>query len=287
MRYSFYYDQLDDVMYDFLRTCCNCWDFDHLLENFTQGVGCLLNEIGIAFADDPDENDPTQIRDFPELEGFEGVEIYCNFGDEIMVGYQKFYDALELYVFDHIKNKDQNYRDTMIGYLKKIKQRYHLKGYTGKKDFQEFFQYLETERMYQIQEKASAEAIDQLVESVYPARLPAAYLEFMRYTGTGEYWKGAKYAIHEVPSLRETAEKILDRYKFPQKLQKNDFVFWIHENENMFYFFRLDEGDNPAVYCYRAYFIYYKNNNLEKFEKCGESFVDFIIDPYINRIPNF
>ena len=141
--------------------------------------------------------------------------------------------------------------------------------------------------MYQIQEKASAEAIDQLVESVYPARLPAAYLEFMRYTGTGEYWKGAKYAIHEVPSLRETAEKILDRYKFPQKLQKNDFVFWIHENENMFYFFRLDEGDNPAVYCYRAYFIYYKNNNLEKFEKCGESFVDFIIDPYINRIPNF
>ena len=86
MRYSFYYDQLDDVMYDFLRTCCNCWDFDHLLENFTQGVGCLLNEIGIAFADDPDENDPTQIRDFPELEGFEGVEIYDNFGNEIMVG---------------------------------------------------------------------------------------------------------------------------------------------------------------------------------------------------------
>ena len=69
-------------------------------------------------------------------------------------------------MFDHIKNKDQIYRVTMIGYLKKIKQRYHLKGYTGKKDFQEFFQYLETERMYQIQEKVSTEVIDQLVESV-------------------------------------------------------------------------------------------------------------------------
>ena len=28
MRYSFYFDQLDDVMYDFLRTCCKTGDLE-------------------------------------------------------------------------------------------------------------------------------------------------------------------------------------------------------------------------------------------------------------------
>lgn len=287
MRYSFYYDQMDDVMYDFLRTFCNRSGIDHSLELFTKGVGILFDEIGICFADDPDENDPRQIREFPELEGFEGVEIYEPISSrEILVGYQKFYDALELYVYDFIKDKEQKFQDTMIGYLKQIKRRYHLKGYTGNRDFQELFHYLETAGMYRVAEQVSEEEIGELVASLAPIQLPAAYLEFMRYTGKGDYWNGSKYAIRDVPSLRQTAEKILEQRKFPKKLQKNDFVFWIHENEGMFWFMRLDEGDNPAVYCYRSYFIYYRNNDLDDFEKCADNFMDFIIDPYRNRIPN-
>ena len=151
--------------------------------------------------------------------------------------------------------------------------------YSGKKNFKDFFKYLSKNGMGNIYKIVSDTDFENFVKDLAPIKLPKAYLEFMKYVGYGQFWIGSDYGIDKVKSLNVYAKELLEENDFPHSLGKNDFVFWLHQGY-MFYFFKLDEGEDPAVYYYS------ECENQTDFVKCYDSFTDFIIDPYVTGIPN-
>lgn len=151
--------------------------------------------------------------------------------------------------------------------------------YRGKKEFKMFFQYLSSQDTSSTFDEIDPTIVQNFIDDFYPLTLPAQYIEFMRYAGNGQFWKGSMYKFSEVNKLKEYAEELLSDNDFPITLKESDFVFWMHGGY-MFYFFNLDEGDNPPVYYYS------ECEDLTDFVKCSDSFTDFIIDPYITGIPN-
>lgn len=151
--------------------------------------------------------------------------------------------------------------------------------YRGKKEFKMFFQYLSSQDTSSTFDEIDPTIVQNFIDDFYPLTLPAQYIEFMRYAGNGQFWKGSMYKFSEVNKLKEYAEELLSDNDFPITLKESDFVFWMHGGY-MFYYFNLDEGDNPPVYYYS------ECEDLTDFVKCSDSFTDFIIDPYITGIPN-
>lgn len=150
--------------------------------------------------------------------------------------------------------------------------------YTGKRNFKEFFKYLKQSGDGDRIKKVSNKEIKEFIRSSAPLKLPEAYIEFMRYTGHGQYWIGSDYKLSTVMHLTEAAKKLLIENNFPHKLKDDDFVFWMHQGY-MFYFFNLNEGNNPPVYYYD------ECRDLDDFVKCGDNFIDFILDPYVSGKP--
>lgn len=151
--------------------------------------------------------------------------------------------------------------------------------YNGKKHFEDFFKYLSENGMDNKYKIVGDTDFDSFIKDLAPIKLPKAYLEFMKYTGYGQFWIGSDYSIDKVKSLNGYAKELLEENDFPHSLGENDFVFWLHQGY-MFYFFKLDEGEDPAVYYYS------ECENQTDFVKCYDSFTDFIIDPYVTGIPN-
>lgn len=154
-----------------------------------------------------------------------------------------------------------------------------MKKYKGKKNFKEFFKFLSEQGRNDLYEMVDNRTICDFVESFYPHKLPEQYLEFMHYAGNGQFWVGSSYNFLEVPKLKKYAEELLIENEFSHILNDDAFVFWMHGGY-MFYFFNLNEGDDPPVYYYS------ECDNMKDFIKCSESFTGFIIDPYITGIPN-
>lgn len=119
------YDK-NNMMYWYLKMCCRN-DLLKLLKSFSNGIGYGLCETMLVFGDDPDENDPNQEREFPELEGYCGVGFFSeHYPEPLLVTYQDFYDKLQETVLDFIKNKDSEYQNTAKYYLSVIRRRYNL-----------------------------------------------------------------------------------------------------------------------------------------------------------------
>lgn len=154
-----------------------------------------------------------------------------------------------------------------------------MERYLGKKEYKPFFKYLE-KNGYTPNKKATKDEFSKLIE-LSPKPLPKAYLDFMRYAGNGyRLWKGSVYTINKIPELREAAEYLLYiENQVPYKLSEDSFVFWMHQGY-MFYFFNLNEGDDPPVYYYN------ECKHQDDFIKCYDSFTDFIMDPFITGKPN-
>lgn len=113
----------------FINMCCKI-DLLGLLTGFSCGKGCGINDIVLIFSDDPDENDPNKMRDYPELEYYEGVGFFCTyFPSPLLVSYQGFYDHLKLVVEKYIWNKDIEYQEQVQAkvYLEAIKNKYKFK----------------------------------------------------------------------------------------------------------------------------------------------------------------
>lgn len=128
-------------------------------------------------------------------------------------------------------------------------------------------------------ERVNNSIICDFIEIFYPHKLPEQYLEFMRFAGNGKFWVGSSYGFSEVPKLKKYAENLLTENHFAHNLKDDDFVFWMHGGD-MFYFFNLNDGDDPPVYYYS------ECDDMTDFVKCSESFTNFIIDPYVTGIPN-
>ena len=151
--------------------------------------------------------------------------------------------------------------------------------YSGKKEFKMFFQYLSSQGTSSVFDEIDPAILQNFIDDFYPLSLPTQYIEFMRYAGNGQFWKGSMYKFSEVKKLKEYAEELLSENDFPISLKESDFVFWMHGGY-MFYYFNLDEGNDPPVYYYS------ECENLSDFVKCSSSFTDFVIDPYITGKPN-
>ncbi len=101
--------------------------------------------------------------------------------------------------------------------------------------------------------------------------LPLTYLEFMYRAGNGiEFLVGTQYSMKYIAELKEWAVELLDENKFPEKLTDNQFVFMMHQGY-MFWYFNLDEGDNPSVY------FYDESLDLTDFKKVSDTLSEFLI----------
>lgn len=101
--------------------------------------------------------------------------------------------------------------------------------------------------------------------------LPLTYLEFMYRAGNGiEFLVGTQYSMKYIAELKEWAVELLDENKFPEKLTDNQFVFMMHQGY-MFWYFNLDEGDNPSVY------FYDESLDLTDFKKVSDTLSKFLI----------
>jgi len=96
----------------------------------------------------------------------------------------------------------------------------------------------------------------------------------MQDAGNGiRFFRGSDYVIKDIPRLKEGAIELLQENESEEKLTDNNFVFFMHQGYQ-FYFFNLDEGDNPPVY------FYHEGENKDRFIKKYESFTDFLIACY-------
>jgi len=104
--------------------------------------------------------------------------------------------------------------------------------------------------------------------------LPASYMSFMKDAGNGiRFFKGSSYNMSEIFNLQEWAIELLDEDGSDEMLTDNDFVFFMHQGYQ-FYFFKLNEGNDPPVYFYE------EGENSKSFIKKYKSFTDFIIKYY-------
>jgi hypothetical protein len=144
--------------------------------------------------------------------------------------------------------------------------------YTGESDTRLFLDFLQSNG-HQMR-SCSALEIEQLSRLAKNKRLPLQYLELMRRAGNGiRLFIGSSYTIGEVPELREAAIELLQENNSDENLADSSFVFFMHQGYQ-FYYFNLDDGDNPPVYFYN------EGENEDRSIKRAESFSNFLIDYY-------
>jgi hypothetical protein len=144
--------------------------------------------------------------------------------------------------------------------------------YSGKKDLNSFISFLEKN---EIQMKASSsEEIEQLKQLVPNKYIPNNYLKFMEKCGNGfRVFKGSSYTMSEILDLKKWAVELLEEDNSSEVLSDYDFVFFMHQGYQ-FYFFRLDEGNDPRIYFYE------EGEHSQKFVEKYDSFLDFLIEYY-------
>ncbi len=81
--------------------------------------------------------------------------------------------------------------------------------------------------------------------------LPAAYKEFLLWMGRGSktFMIGSDWEYSILLELQEDARDLLRENSSPLPLPDTAFVFFMHQGYK-FYFFNLDEGNNPSIYYY-------------------------------------
>lgn len=120
----------------------------------------------------------------------------------------------------------------------------------------------------------SKDDISKLVKLSPIQTLPKVYLDFMNKAGNGiEFLVGTDYSMKYIFDLKEWAIELLEENNFIKKLTDNQFIFMMHQGY-MFWFFNLNDGDDPTVYCYN------ESVELDDFNKVSDTLSDFLISLY-------
>jgi hypothetical protein len=122
------------------------------------------------------------------------------------------------------------------------------------------------------------EDLTHVKEMIGDKKLPEAYIEFLKTMGRGTentFLRGHSCFMDELLILNEGGWELLEENDFFKKLTENDFVFWMSQG-CMFFFFKLDEGDNPPIY------FYSESTDQDDFYKIADSFTDFLLGMYTN-----
>ncbi|AIQ17230.1 hypothetical protein H70357_11620 [Paenibacillus sp. FSL H7-0357] len=118
------------------------------------------------------------------------------------------------------------------------------------------------------------EDLSKLINLSPTKTLPQTYLDFMNKAGNGiEFIAGSDFTMKYISDLKEGAIELLEGNKFKKKLTDIQFVFMMHQGY-MFWFFNLDDKDDPAVYCYD------ESLELDEFNKISDTLSDFFISLY-------
>ncbi|XRD23888.1 SMI1/KNR4 family protein [Lysinibacillus fusiformis] len=117
----------------------------------------------------------------------------------------------------------------------------------------------------------SKDDLSKLVKLSPTRTLPKTYLDFMNKAGNGiEFLVGTNYSMKYIFDLKEWAIELLEENNFPKKLTDNQFIFMMHQGY-MFWFFYVNDEDDPAVYCYD------ESVELDDFNKVSDTLSDFLI----------
>lgn len=117
----------------------------------------------------------------------------------------------------------------------------------------------------------SKDDISKLVKLSPTRTLPKTYLDFMNKAGNGiEFLVGTNYSMKYIFDLKEWAIELLEENNFTKKLTDNQFIFMMHQGY-MFWFFYVNDEDDPAVYCYD------ESVELDDFNKVSDTLSDFLI----------
>ncbi|MGN0494711.1 MAG: SMI1/KNR4 family protein [Lachnospiraceae bacterium] len=127
----------------------------------------------------------------------------------------------------------------------------------------------------------SDDQIEQLRFMTNNQKLPMAYEEFMKIMGNGAtgYMTGESIYMDEVFTLKESAVNLLIENDSKNILTEDDYVFWMCQG-CMFCFFKLGEGENPPIYCYRE-------TGDDCFFKIANSFTEFLMNKLKNNPMTF
>lgn len=128
----------------------------------------------------------------------------------------------------------------------------------------------------------------QIKEMVDGEKLPEAYLKFMKYAGRGYVmFKGSDYSIKDIDrfkELKEGALEVLEECNFKKRISDDQFVFMGHQGY-MYWFFNLNDGDNPPVYFFEETYddIYTQGD----FIKLSDTFSEYLIKKYNGELPRY
>lgn len=119
-------------------------------------------------------------------------------------------------------------------------------------------------------------------------KLPEAYLKFMECAGRGYVmFSGSDYSIRNMErfnGFKEGALELLEECNFNKRIGDNQFVFMGHQGY-MYWFFNLDDGDNPSVYFFEE--SYDESYTQNDFTKLSETFSEFLIKKYNGELPRY
>ncbi|MGE7597376.1 SMI1/KNR4 family protein [Lysinibacillus fusiformis] len=117
----------------------------------------------------------------------------------------------------------------------------------------------------------SKDDLSKLVKLSPTRTLSKTYLDFMNKAGNGiEFLVGTNYSMKYIFDLKKWAIELLEENNFPKKLTDNQFIFMMHQGY-MFWFFYVNDEDDPAVYCYD------ESVELDDFNKVSDTLSDFLI----------
>ncbi|MFG3433522.1 SMI1/KNR4 family protein [Lysinibacillus fusiformis] len=117
----------------------------------------------------------------------------------------------------------------------------------------------------------SKDDLSKLVKLSPTRTLPKTYLDFMNKAGNGiEFLVGTNYSMKYIFDLKQWAIELLEENNFTKKLTDYQFIFMMHQGY-MFWFFYVNDEDDPAVYCYD------ESAELDDFNKVSDTLSDFLI----------
>ncbi len=123
--------------------------------------------------------------------------------------------------------------------------------------------------------KGCSELEIRLLEDRLGIGLPQKYQSFLKLMGhsADRFFLGSDFTYNELEQLQDWAKELLEESAVDLTFPDNAFVFLMHQGYQ-FYFFYLNEDNNPKVYGYLE-----GNSHFDKFErfdefllKCAESF---------------
>ncbi|MFE3577666.1 SMI1/KNR4 family protein [Lysinibacillus sp. NPDC059133] len=121
------------------------------------------------------------------------------------------------------------------------------------------------------------EEVNEVKKLIGNNKLPEAYIEFLEVMGGGTehtFLRGESCFFDELLELNEWGAEVLEENNVQLSLTPNDFVFWMSQG-CMFCFFKLDEGEDPAVY------FYSEGKKKDGFYKITDTFTEFLQRRYI------